>query len=142
MDPNCLEASPHKLTFESITSAAYKIKDGVIKSACIVSDVSYVYRCTGRMVCPAGGCLLRYRHSRFFFFFVTAEITFVRRNEYGTLFEKRFRAVHRQVITIIRLFTVVLFDNSRGAYFSVLKRRSRNGFRTTYREIPMPDDSK
>lgn len=36
-DPFCLESSPLKLTFEDITSAAYKIKDGVIKTACTVS---------------------------------------------------------------------------------------------------------
>lgn len=41
-DPNCLESRPHKLTFEDITSAAYKIKDGVIKSACTVSNM-YIY---------------------------------------------------------------------------------------------------
>lgn len=36
-DPYCLEERPIKLTFEDITSAAYKIKDGVLKSACTVS---------------------------------------------------------------------------------------------------------
>lgn len=36
-DPNCLETNPLKLTFEDITSAAYKIKDGVLKTACVVS---------------------------------------------------------------------------------------------------------
>jgi len=37
-DPNCLESNPLKLTFEDITSAAYKIKNGVIKTACSVSN--------------------------------------------------------------------------------------------------------
>lgn len=41
-DPNCLESNPHKLTFQDITSAAYMIKDGVIKSACTVS-YDYLY---------------------------------------------------------------------------------------------------
>lgn len=39
-DPFCLESSPLKLTFEDITSAAYKIKDGVIKTACTRSHLS------------------------------------------------------------------------------------------------------
>lgn len=43
-DPFCLESSPLKLTFEDITSAAYKIKDGVIKTACTVS-VLYISHC-------------------------------------------------------------------------------------------------
>lgn len=41
-DPFCLESSPLKLTFEDITSAAYKIKDGVIKTACTRSHLSSV----------------------------------------------------------------------------------------------------
>lgn len=41
-DPNCLESNPLKLTFEDITSAAYKIKDGVIKTACTVSNNNYI----------------------------------------------------------------------------------------------------
>ncbi|KAL4127290.1 hypothetical protein QTP88_011467 [Uroleucon formosanum] len=39
-DPFCLESCPLKLTFEDITSAAYKIKDGVIKTACTKSHLS------------------------------------------------------------------------------------------------------
>lgn len=40
-DPYCLEASPLKLTFEDITSAAYKIKDGVVKTTCMVGVLDY-----------------------------------------------------------------------------------------------------
>jgi len=39
-DPNCIESSPQKLTFEDITSAAYKIKEGVIKTSCTQSHLS------------------------------------------------------------------------------------------------------
>ncbi|XP_025420455.1 uncharacterized protein LOC112690624 [Sipha flava] len=39
-DPYCLESSPLKLSFEDITSAAYKIRDGVVKTTCMRSHLS------------------------------------------------------------------------------------------------------
>lgn len=35
-DPNCSAESPYKLKFEEITSAAFKIKNGVVVTPCKV----------------------------------------------------------------------------------------------------------
>lgn len=37
IDPYCIENQPQKITFEDITSAAFKIKSGIIKTPCVVS---------------------------------------------------------------------------------------------------------
>ncbi|XP_050531524.1 L-threonine ammonia-lyase [Daktulosphaira vitifoliae] len=39
-DPACLESKPVKISFEDITSAAYKIKNGIVKSSCAKSHLS------------------------------------------------------------------------------------------------------
>lgn len=43
-DPFCLESNPRKLKFADITSAAYKIKDGIVLTPCMVS--TFVILCT------------------------------------------------------------------------------------------------
>ncbi|KAG7204002.1 hypothetical protein KM043_001866 [Ampulex compressa] len=40
VDPFCVEDHPHKITFEDITSAAFKIKGGVINTPCVQSRLS------------------------------------------------------------------------------------------------------
>lgn len=35
-DPYCVEESPTKITFEDVTSAAFKIKCGIINTPCVV----------------------------------------------------------------------------------------------------------
>ncbi|XP_043484791.1 L-threonine ammonia-lyase [Leptopilina heterotoma] len=40
MDPFCKEDNPLKITFEDITSAAFKIKEGVINTPCVQSRLS------------------------------------------------------------------------------------------------------
>ncbi|CAD1468883.1 unnamed protein product [Heterotrigona itama] len=39
-DPYCVEESPNKITFEDITSAAFKIKCGIINTPCVKSRLS------------------------------------------------------------------------------------------------------
>lgn len=39
-DPYCLESNPRKLKFADITSAAYKIKDGIVLTPCMKSHLS------------------------------------------------------------------------------------------------------
>lgn len=36
VDPFCVEDNPHRITFEDITSAAFKIKCGVVNTPCVV----------------------------------------------------------------------------------------------------------
>lgn len=36
VDPFCVEENPQKITFEDITSAAFKIKCGIINTPCVV----------------------------------------------------------------------------------------------------------
>lgn len=36
VDPFCVEENPHRITFEDITSAAFKIKCGIINTQCVV----------------------------------------------------------------------------------------------------------
>ncbi|XP_029046705.2 L-threonine ammonia-lyase [Osmia bicornis bicornis] len=40
IDPFCVENRPHKITFEDITSAAFKIKGGIINTPCVKSRLS------------------------------------------------------------------------------------------------------
>ncbi|CAL7951034.1 unnamed protein product [Xylocopa violacea] len=40
VDPFCVEESPQKITFEDVTSAAFKIKCGVINTPCVKSRLS------------------------------------------------------------------------------------------------------
>lgn len=39
VDPQCVEENPHKITFEDITSAAFKIKGGIINTPCVVRSL-------------------------------------------------------------------------------------------------------
>ncbi|KAK9293948.1 hypothetical protein QLX08_011246 [Tetragonisca angustula] len=39
-DPYCVEESPNKITFEDVTSAAFKIKCGIINTPCVKSRLS------------------------------------------------------------------------------------------------------
>lgn len=36
LDPYCVEENPQKITFEDITSAAFKIKCGIVNTPCVV----------------------------------------------------------------------------------------------------------
>lgn len=36
VDPICVEENPQKITFEDITSAAFKIKCGIANTPCVV----------------------------------------------------------------------------------------------------------
>ncbi|XP_076374698.1 serine racemase isoform X2 [Megalopta genalis] len=40
VDPFCLEENPHKISFEDITSAAFKIKCGIVNTPCVRSRLS------------------------------------------------------------------------------------------------------
>ncbi|XP_026671082.1 uncharacterized protein LOC108627036 isoform X3 [Ceratina calcarata] len=40
IDPFCVEDNPHKITFEDITSAAFKIKCGIVNTPCVQSRLS------------------------------------------------------------------------------------------------------
>ncbi|CAK9813422.1 L-threonine ammonia-lyase [Anthophora quadrimaculata] len=40
IDPFCVEENPHKITFEDISSAAFKIKGGIINTPCVKSRLS------------------------------------------------------------------------------------------------------
>ncbi|OAD56869.1 L-threonine dehydratase catabolic TdcB [Eufriesea mexicana] len=42
VDPQCVEENPRKITFEDITSAAFKIKGGIINTSCVRSRLSDV----------------------------------------------------------------------------------------------------
>ncbi|XP_017790705.1 PREDICTED: L-threonine ammonia-lyase [Habropoda laboriosa] len=43
VDPFCVEGNPHKITFEDISSAAFKIKCGVINTPCVKSRLSDMF---------------------------------------------------------------------------------------------------
>lgn len=89
-DPNCLESNPLKLTFEDITSAAYKIKDGVIKTACTVS-ITFCFDAVVILLFEI------YKIVIFIYLFIYIEIAFIQRSQHGTLFEKRLCTIHRKV---------------------------------------------
>jgi hypothetical protein len=38
-DPWCSATSPHRLNFEDITSAAFKVKNGILVTPCMVSQL-------------------------------------------------------------------------------------------------------
>ena len=40
-DPWCDDENPRVISFESISAAAYRIKDGVVRTPCDVSSASY-----------------------------------------------------------------------------------------------------
>lgn len=40
IDPFCVENRPHKITFEDVTSAAFKIKGGIINTPCVVRSTA------------------------------------------------------------------------------------------------------
>ncbi|XP_031825326.1 L-threonine ammonia-lyase isoform X2 [Nomia melanderi] len=40
VDPFCVEENPHRITFEDITSAAFKIKCGIVNTPCVRSRLS------------------------------------------------------------------------------------------------------
>lgn len=41
-DPWCQEDKPIKIQFEDITSAAFKLKDGICKTPCVVSNCNHI----------------------------------------------------------------------------------------------------
>lgn len=44
-DPWCNASSPHRLHFEDITSAAFKVKNGILVTPCMVSRVGIFSDC-------------------------------------------------------------------------------------------------